>query len=228
MKKLSELPPRLADALTGAMAAGEQVLLVTRPSPRHAWGDGEVSMAQSVRARALVGVVRVGLAGPVALQFLVLIVSGPVLILRESGFTLSALAWIVLVVLVVGAMLAMTLYVAGAALLWIWHAAHCTFGVSSHAASAIRDRGDSAVVRRTTLPPPREISVCRLRRSGVGDVVLDHGSVVLPGGEGSEDRTVDYDVGLLSVPDAEKVAATMREAARVLSAARRADTPRLR
>jgi hypothetical protein len=45
------------------------VLLVTRPSPRYAWGDGEVDMAESVRARAMLAVVRVVLAGPVAACF---------------------------------------------------------------------------------------------------------------------------------------------------------------
>jgi hypothetical protein len=66
-------------------------------------------------------------------------------------------------------------------------------------------------------PPQRRLH--RVRRSGVGDVVLDQGSVFLPGGDGSEDRTAEYDIGLLSVPDAARVAKLLRDAAQQLHAA---------
>ncbi len=212
MSSVAELPVHIGRALSDAMGKEEQVLLVTRPLPRHAWGDYEVSVAESVPARAFAGVVRIGLAGPIALRLLLLFLGIPVLILQDSGFTLGAVFLILVAEVIVGAMAVMVTYVAAAPLLWMWLAAHMTFVATDRALYAIRDRGDRAVPRRFPLPAADEISVHRLRSNGVGDVVVTSAGVYLPPGDGSDGEFAEYDIGLLSIPDAARVAEVLRAA----------------
>lgn len=64
-----------------------------------------------MRARALVGLVRVGLGGWLALHLLWVLVNAPVLILHDSGLTPGALLMIAITLVIFTPMLAMALYV---------------------------------------------------------------------------------------------------------------------